>query len=93
VESVVLPVARAFDGSATVRDGILRFVEEHGALLAQKNTFLGLWVENEEIHLDVVDSYRLQNVAERAGCARGESAIFDAREERSIYLVCGKERV
>lgn len=93
VPTVKIRAERFHDGSVVGRDELVEFVETHWALLNNETTLLGLWVDyqNGYLHLDIVENYRLQNAAERAGVARGEQAIFDAAGERSVYLCNGGE--
>lgn len=76
------------DGGVVGCDELVEFVESHASLLSG-SSLLGLWLDGDTLHLDIVENHRLQNAAERAGVARGEQAIFDAAADRSVYLCNG----
>jgi hypothetical protein len=89
VDSVKLRIQYDSDNPQRLHAELVSFVELHWQQLNNETTLLGLWLDNGYIHFDLVENYRLQNAAERAGVARGELAIYDAANDRSVYLCNG----
>ena len=63
------------------------YVEEYRHHLAHPGRYLGAWVEDGRVVLDVSDWWQYRDTARRAGFERGQRAVFDiARQEAvSVY--------
>jgi hypothetical protein len=65
---------------------ILAYAHGKRHALAQTNRYLGAWVDNGTLYLDVAECIAERATAERLGRERGELAIFDVEGGDSIYL-------
>ena len=50
------------------------------------NEFIGIWVDNNIIYLDVSKYYIKKDKAKKAGIKNKQIAIYDLKENKSIYL-------
>lgn len=64
---------------------VARYVEDHRSALAWPNRFLGGWVENGSLFLDVVKIYADPDAALAAGRAARQVAIFHLDTQSTIY--------
>lgn len=52
----------------------------------KKNEFIGIWIDNDIIYLDISKHYIKKEKAKKAGIKNKQLAIYDLKENKSIYL-------
>jgi phage antirepressor YoqD-like protein len=52
----------------------------------KNNEYIGLWVDNNIIYLDISKHYIKKEKAKKAGIKNKQLAIYDLRKNKSIYL-------
>ena len=52
----------------------------------KNNEYIGLWIDNNIIYLDISKHYIKKEKAKKAGVKNKQLAIFDLKEKKSIYL-------
>jgi hypothetical protein len=65
---------------------IQHFVLENSVHLSDRNNFVGSWVENGLLYLDVVVMFDSLKEAKKEGVNRGQLAIYDANNKNVIEL-------
>ena len=74
-------------------DAIQEFAREHRALLAQPGYYLGTWVNNGDLHLDVSQIVLNRVDAIGLGLSRQELAIWDVENGSEVELQRFREAV
>ena len=65
---------------------VRNFVAENADLLSLPDHYLGAWIENELVYLDVTQGFSAKASAIKVGKANGQKAIFDLNNLKTIYL-------
>lgn len=83
VPSTVIPVV----GTATLADALAGFVRLHSDKLAYREyCYLGTWIHEGRIHIDVSEWFGDRNHALYLARERGELAIWDCQHGNEISL-------
>jgi len=67
-----------------MEDFLARFLVEHED--AVESAYLGTWIEGDTVYIDVAENVPDLETAVRLGRQRGEKAIYDVANGRSIYV-------
>ena len=51
-----------------------------------KNEFIGLWIDNNKIYIDIIKHYKDKKQALKMGIKNKQIAIYDITNNKSIYL-------
>ena len=65
---------------------VRNFYFENAELLAQPEHFLGIWVDDGQAYIDVSVRLMRRNDALKLAKEKGQLAIYDFKNEESIYL-------
>ena len=77
---------RQFSLTDFTQDNLSEFIRDNVALLCKDNNFLGSWVENGIVYLDVSEQISDKRRAIEVGMLRNQLAIFDANSSQVISL-------
>lgn len=65
-----------------------KFLKVYRKILKQyKNSYIGLWVDNDTLYFDISNYYAFLNAALIFGFVNNQKAIFDWSTNESIYLL------
>lgn len=65
---------------------IEEIIRDNKELLSQKNIYLGTWVDNNKVYIDISENIANIEKARAAGIARKQLAIFDCSKKEVITL-------
>lgn len=65
---------------------IAAYVQRHRAALLLTRAFLGAWINDGKVFLDVSQQYDCEVCARQAGAEHGQLAIYDLRNKKEIML-------
>ncbi len=72
-------------------DSVADYVSKYGFTLTAEHTFVGSWIENNTVHLDVTEQLFDKRIAVTLGLQRNQLAVFDAFEGKTISLPTGRQ--
>jgi hypothetical protein len=67
-------------------DVVTTFINTNAELLSGEHTFVGTWIENNTVYLDVTEQLFDKRIALRLGLERNQLAIYDATTGKVINL-------
>ena len=67
-------------------DDIVTFINKHRSLLQDKTKFIGGWIDNEVVYLDISEQIFDKREALERGYKHSQLAIYDANESKVIDL-------
>ena len=62
------------------------YILQYKELLA-KNEYIGLWIDNNKIYIDISKHYKDKKQALKIGIKNKQLAIYDIKNDKSIYLL------
>jgi hypothetical protein len=80
------------DGPRVSRTDIQNYVAAHHNLLSQPHHYIGAWVENNKVYLDVSEVTRDRAQALNMAHDRNELAVFDLAKFESVYTMSDHQR-
>lgn len=63
-----------------------KFIKEHADKLSQSYNYLGSWIENGKVYLDVCEVSKDKAAALKIAAQNNQIAIFDLSTKETIYL-------
>jgi len=69
-----------------VKQAVIRFMEAHGFELYEVENFIGAWIDNGVLYMDISNNFEKRSEAIREGYRNEQIAIYDVVAKESIYL-------
>lgn len=75
-----------FEPESDVKKAVIQFIKEYGFELHDAENFLGAWMEKGILYMDISNNIKDRSEAIRKGYEGGQLAIYDVKNEKTIYL-------
>jgi hypothetical protein len=75
-----------FPSDASVKDAVIQFMETYGFELCFEENFMGAWVDEGILYIDISNNFAKRSEAIREGYKNEQLAIYDVVAQESVYL-------
>jgi hypothetical protein len=74
-----------------VRDAVIQFMEAYGFELCFEENYMGAWVDEGILYMDISNNFEKRSEAIREGYKNEQLAIYDVVAQESVYLPTAQE--
>jgi hypothetical protein len=69
-----------------VKDAVIQFMEKYGFELYEVENFMGAWVDEGILYMDISNNFEKRSEAIKEGYKNEQLAIYDVVAQESVYL-------